>query len=64
MAKQLKKPLTSPIKEKCEVEIETSKPEEDYMDVDLYITFKSGTLKGMRYRLCIDYEDYTEVFCG
>ena len=64
MKKQYKKPLLKPIKEECKVEITTSKPEEDFKDVDLYIEFKSGTLKGMKYRLCIDYEDYGEVWCG
>ncbi len=62
MAKQSKKPLLKPIKERCQVEIKTSKPEEDYMDVTLYIEFKSGTLKGMKYELNIDYEDYNEVW--
>lgn len=58
-----KKPLTSPIKEECKVLIETGSPEEDYKDVDLTITFLDGTLKGMKYRLCIDYRDYKGVWC-
>ena len=63
MSDQVKKPLTEPIKETCETEIETTAPEGDYKDVDLYIEFKSGPLKGMRYRICINYEDYHAVYC-
>lgn len=62
MKKQYKKPLKQPIRERCQVEITTSKPEEDFKDVDLNIEFKSGTLKGMKYRICIDLNDYHMVW--
>ncbi len=56
-----KKPLVEGIKEKCKVQIKTSYQEDDYMDVDLTITFLDGTLKGMSYYLTIDLQDYKEV---
>lgn len=56
------KSLSNPIKQSAVVRIETTAPQENFKDVDLYIEFLDGTLKGMKYRIAIDYETYEHVW--
>ena len=56
-----KKLLKKAIREKCMVEIETSDRVKGFMDIDLYIEFLDGTLKGMEYKINIDLKNYHEV---
>jgi len=53
-----KKHLVEGIRETCTVEITTTDQKEDYMDVILSIKVLTGTLKGMKYAIWIDLQDY------
>jgi len=54
--------LDKAMRQFCKVQVDTSKPEEDYEDVTLSIKFLNGFLKGKTYKLNIDRSDYHEVW--
>ncbi len=48
--------------QQCQVKIQLDQKLEDYMDVNLHIEFLDGYLKGAKYHIAIDIEDFHEVW--
>lgn len=54
--------LDKAMRQFCKVQVDTSRPDDDYEDVTLTIKFLNGFLKDEVYTLNIDRSDYHEVW--